>query len=68
MVSEIRAFGNYGKVLGICLGFQSLYSYSYEGDCECLGFLEGEVRAFREESRESLGNTGLSDVGPAKPD
>jgi glutamine amidotransferase len=48
LANEIRAFAGYGKVLGICLGFQSLYSYSDEGSCECLALLDGEVKSLRQ--------------------
>ena len=41
----IKAFASHGKILGICLGFQVLYSYSQEGQCECLNLLEGEVKS-----------------------
>lgn len=34
-------------ILGICLGMQILASYSEEGETECLGIIEGEVKRFR---------------------
>ena len=30
-------------ILGICVGMQQLYSYSQEGDVECLGVFEGKT-------------------------
>ncbi len=32
-----------GKLFGICLGFQALFEYSHEGECDCLGILDGEI-------------------------
>lgn len=32
--------------LGICVGLQILFERSEEGDCPCLGWLDGEVRRF----------------------
>jgi len=34
------------NVLGICLGMQILFEHSDEGNCEGLGFLNGQVRRF----------------------
>lgn len=48
LANEIRAFAGHGKILGICLGFQSLYAFSDEGSCECLALLEGEVKSLRQ--------------------
>jgi len=32
---------------GICLGLQALFDHSEEGDSECLGVFEGQVKRFR---------------------
>ena len=48
LIHDIRSFAGYGKILGICLGFQSLYSYSQEGNCDCLALLDGEVKSIRD--------------------
>lgn len=47
LASEIRAFAGYGKILGICLGFQSLFTFSQEGSCQCLNLLHGEVKSLK---------------------
>lgn len=42
----VDAIRNYDRpLLGVCLGLQLLFQRSAEGDVECLGMLEGEVRA-----------------------
>lgn len=33
-------------VLGICVGMQLMCSYSFEGDVECLGIIDAEVKKF----------------------
>ena len=33
--------------LGICLGLQSFFEFSYEGEVECLSFLKGKVHSFK---------------------
>lgn len=35
-------------VLGICVGMQLMCNYSEEGDVECLGIIDAEVKKFRE--------------------
>jgi len=47
LTKEIVAFAGYGKLLGICLGFQALFSYSDEGECSCLNLIDGGVEALR---------------------
>lgn len=44
MDKEIKAYGSCGYILGICLGFQSLFQYSHEGHTECLGILDGIIQ------------------------
>ena len=34
--------------LGICVGMQVLLSHSAEGDCDCLGWIPGQVQRFEE--------------------
>ena len=78
LADEIRAFAGYGKILGICLGFQSLYAFSDEGSCECLALLEGEVKSLRQYAsvKTNVGYLPLvknedsfttSDIVPASP-
>jgi len=43
LVKPLKKYSEIGYVLGICLGFQALFDFSYEGNCECLGLLPGEV-------------------------
>ena len=44
---ESRVLGDRLPFLGICVGLQVLFEHSEEGDVACLGWLPGEVRAFR---------------------
>mgnify|MGYP005995686873 CR=1 FL=1 len=41
---QVRQQGK--PLLGICLGMQLLRSHGEEGDCEGLGFIEGDVKKF----------------------
>lgn len=43
LAKPLRQYSEVGYMLGICLGFQSLFDYSHEGNCDCLGLLVGEV-------------------------
>jgi len=58
---SLRSFAGHGKILGICLGFQSLYSYSHEGQCDCLDLLEGEVKPIKEFTKIST-NIGYLEI------
>jgi glutamine amidotransferase len=58
---SLRSFAGDGKILGICLGFQSLYSYSHEGQCNCLDVLEGEVRPIKAFTKQST-NVGYLEI------
>lgn len=48
-------------LLGICLGMQLLLESSEEGNVECLGFLKGTVREFKEEA-EKIPHMGWNQV------
>ena len=61
MMEEIRSYSTYNKILGICLGFQALYSYSYEGQCKCLGLLDGEVLPISNKCRVGT-NVGFMEI------
>ena len=47
LIKELRQ-----PVLGICLGMQLMCSYSEEGDAECLGIFNTEVKRFISERHE----------------
>jgi len=42
-------------ILGICLGTQVIMGYSEENDTECLGIINGRVRAFRPDRQSKNG-------------
>lgn len=45
-----RQLANRKPILGICVGFQMLFSQSEEGDAKGLAWIPGRVRRFRHES------------------
>jgi glutamine amidotransferase len=57
----IRDFASHGFILGICLGFQAFYEYSEEGQCECLGLLQGSVVPYSSYGRSTT-NIGYSRI------
>jgi len=57
-------------VLGICLGLQLLCKYSEEGDVNCLGLFDIDVRKFQSPSKEKLKvpHTGWNTITGLKSD
>ena len=53
-------------VLGICIGMQLMCSYSEEGDTDCLGIFDAEVKRFNPQRHEDkvphMGWNSLSDM------
>ena len=49
-------------VLGICLGMQIMYSFSEEGDTECLGIFAEKVKAFKKTQRFSIPHMGWNNL------
>lgn len=41
-------------LLGICLGMQLMYDFSFEGNVKCLGMIRGEIRRFSQEPDSQL--------------
>lgn len=53
-------------ILGICLGMQLLLSYSEEGDCTGLGWIEGIVKRFCfEDNKLKVPHMGWDYISPA---
>jgi len=61
----LHAAGRGAHVLGICLGMQLLFSRSDEGDCDCLGLMEGSVR--RIDWSRRVPHMGWNDVRASAP-
>jgi len=70
MFGAINDYIRSGKqFLGICLGFQFLFSWSEEGNCEGLGFLGGKVIRFSfENSVLDVPHMGWNKVAVVTPD
>lgn len=49
-------------VLGICLGMQIMYSFSEEGNTECLGIFLEEVKAFKKKRGFSIPHMGWNSL------
>ncbi len=49
-------------VLGICIGMQILFEYSAEGNTECLGLIEGDVKRFDEAKNLKVPQMGWNKV------
>lgn len=49
-------------VLGICIGMQILFEYSAEGNTECLGLIEGNVKRFDEAKNLKVPQMGWNKV------
>ena len=49
-------------VLGICIGMQILFEYSAEGNTECLGLIEGNVKRFDEAKNLKVPQMGWNEV------
>jgi len=55
--------------LGICLGFQMLFSHSEEGDSKGLGIIKGEVKRFKLKNKKlKVPHMGWSRVKLSEPD
>ncbi len=57
LVSSLRKAIDEKPFLGICLGLQSLFEFSYEGEIECLSVLKGKVYPFKNLLFESMHNS-----------
>ena len=60
LAGELRGYG--GPLLGICVGMQLLFEYSYEDDTECLGLIGGDVSTI---NATPLPHIGWNDVETA---
>ena len=49
-------------VLGICIGMQILFEYSAEGNTECLGLIEGNIKRFNEAKNLKVPQMGWNKV------
>ena len=57
LVPSLRKAIDEKPFLGICLGLQSLFEFSYEGEVECLSFLKGRVHSFKNLLFEAMPNS-----------
>ena len=64
---DIINFARSGFVFGICLGFQSLFEYSQEDDCEAFGFLSGSLNSLNPDTESTnIGNYKLEKINECK--
>ncbi len=54
-------------VLGICLGMQLMYAHSAEGDTECLGIFDGEIKQLQPKSAERVPHMGWNQLQWQQP-
>ena len=57
LVPSLRKAIDEKPFLGICLGLQSLFEFSYEGEVECLSLLKGRVHSFKNLLFEAMPNS-----------
>ena len=57
LVPSLRKAIDEKPFLGICLGLQSLFEFSYEGEVECLSLLKGKVHPFKNLLFEAMPNS-----------
>ncbi len=55
-------------VLGICLGMQLMCRYSEEGNADCLGIFDADVRKFIPKEREKIPHMGWNQIYSLKSD
>lgn len=56
-------------VLGICLGMQLMCRHSEEGDVDCLGIFDADVKRFVSDRQENkVPHMGWNTIRPVKPD
>lgn len=56
-------------VLGICLGMQLMCRHSEEGDVDCLGIFDADVKRFVSDRHENkVPHMGWNTIRPVKPD
>jgi len=66
LVDVLRSLSQ--PVLGICLGMQLLCTHSDEGDVDCLGIIDAQVRRFDDSTRLPIPHRGWNQVEVCSPE